>query len=146
MDFRLLTYSELQEVIHSIRNLNQFTQDRNAHYVESTANIIQGTVVEPLSRSFDGHRYFFRHVETILEDFSLPLEQQQISYGLVERMSHLGEVAQTMLFSLWENTNKETLNSVSDLRNDLNSWYALIGDNLNSISELERVADTLNTN
>lgn len=146
MGYYQLTYEQLLEEIISIRNSNLTTLDVNAELFESVVEQTRGTSVEYFVPIFDDHRHFFKQVEIVLDDLMLHLEQQEITLGLIERMSKLGVDASNIVFPFRENIDKEAMNSIPEFIAPLNKWYALIGNNLNAITELEIIADVLNAN
>lgn len=146
MSYSLLTYEQLLSEVESIKSTNLYAINRNAELVEDTAELVSGTDIEYLSQIFDGYRFFFNDVEDFLNDIQFELEQESITFGLVERINRFGVEANAQLLAFKPRVDKGVLNSVEGLKNALNEWYEQISNNLIALSELQQIAGALNSN
>ena len=154
MNYILLSYEQLLAELDSIRRANLETQDMNAEFVERTAEAIEGTEVEYLSRMFDGYRVLFNQAEEFFSsamhelrkvDVNLELKPN-VTSGMTEQMSSFGEQAYRRFLSFKPNVDKEQLNKVEEFSGVLNTWYALVCDNLYSLSYLQDISLALSRN
>lgn len=146
MDYSLLNYAEILKEIDGIKKTNLDTLDRHAVLIEENHEPIKNTPVEYFPKMFDGYRSFFNTAEKFFDEAQVELKNENVTLGLVERINSFGEKAYYQLLEFKPRVDKVELNRVSEFREVLNEWYTLIAENLAVLSELQSIANALNSN